>query len=44
MFKLEGIIVGFTDEFYDLVATQAVEQKTGARGLRNNFLPQKDFG
>ena len=35
MFKLEGIIVGFTDEFYDLVATQAVEQKTGARGLRN---------
>ena len=35
MFKLEGIVLGFTDSFYDLVATQAVEQKTGARGLRN---------
>tara|TARA_B100001057_G_scaffold472265_1_gene535388 strand:- start:4371 stop:5600 length:1230 start_codon:yes stop_codon:yes gene_type:complete len=35
MFKLEGIILGFTDSFYELVAVQAVEQKTGARGLRN---------
>ncbi len=35
MFKLEGIIIGFTDAFYELVASKAVEQKTGARGLRN---------
>ena len=35
MFKLEGIVLGFTDSFYELVAAQAVEQKTGARGLRN---------
>ena len=35
MFKLEGIIIGFTDAFYELVASKAVKQKTGARGLRN---------
>ena len=35
MFKLEGIIIGFTDAFYELVASKAVEQKTGARCLRN---------
>lgn len=37
LFKLENIILGFTDNFYDIVATLAVEQKTGARGLRNIF-------
>ena len=35
LFKLENIVIGFTDTFYELVAEQAVEQKTGARGLRN---------
>ena len=35
LFKLENIIIGFTDTFYELVAEQAVDQKTGARGLRN---------
>ena len=35
LYKLENISIGFTDNFYDLVATMAVEQKTGARGLRN---------
>ena len=35
MFKLEGIIIGFTDAFYELVASKALEQKTGATGLRN---------
>jgi ATP-dependent Clp protease ATP-binding subunit ClpX len=35
LFKLENIVLGFTDNFYDVVANIAVEQKTGARGLRN---------
>ena len=35
LFKLENIILGFTDDFYNVVADVAVEQKTGARGLRN---------
>ena len=35
LFKLENISIGFTDNFYDVVATLAVNQKTGARGLRN---------
>ena len=35
LYKLENISVGFTDNFYDIVATMAVDQKTGARGLRN---------
>ena len=35
MFKLEGIIIGFSDAFYELVASKALEQKTGATGLRN---------
>lgn len=35
LFKIENIVIGFTDEFYDVVAGLAVEQKTGARGLRN---------
>jgi len=35
LFKLENIVIGFTDTFYELVAEQAVDQKTGARGLRN---------
>tara|TARA_Y100001937_G_scaffold101028_1_gene138501 strand:- start:2579 stop:3808 length:1230 start_codon:yes stop_codon:yes gene_type:complete len=35
LYKLENISVGFTDNFYNIVATMAVEQKTGARGLRN---------
>lgn len=35
LFKLENIIIGFTDNFYNVVADIAVTQKTGARGLRN---------
>jgi ATP-dependent Clp protease ATP-binding subunit ClpX len=35
LFKLEGIDVGFTDTFYDLVAKEAIKQKTGARGMRS---------
>jgi ATP-dependent Clp protease ATP-binding subunit ClpX len=35
LFKLENIIIGFTDNFYNIVADLAVTQKTGARGLRN---------
>ncbi len=35
LFKLEDIVIGFTDNFYNIVADLAVTQKTGARGLRN---------
>ena len=35
LYKLENISVGFTDNFYEIVAKMAVDQKTGARGLRN---------
>lgn len=35
LYKLEEIEIGFTDEFYELVAEHAIKQKTGARGLRN---------
>ncbi len=35
LYKLEGIELGFTDDFYNLVADDAIKQKTGARGLRN---------
>ena len=35
LFKLENIILGFTDDFYNVVAELAIQQKTGARGLRN---------
>ena len=34
LFKLEGINVGFTDNFYKVVAHESIKLKTGARGIR----------
>ena len=34
LFKLEGINVGFTDNFYKVVAKESIKLKTGARGIR----------
>tara|TARA_B100000963_G_scaffold77671_1_gene65749 strand:+ start:8805 stop:10043 length:1239 start_codon:yes stop_codon:yes gene_type:complete len=35
LFKLEGIDIGFTDNFYKLVSEEAIKLKTGARGIRS---------
>ena len=35
LFKLEGIDIGFTDNFYKLVSQEAIKLKTGARGIRS---------
>ena len=35
LYKLEGISVGFTDNFYKIVSEEAIKLKTGARGIRS---------
>ena len=35
LYKLEGIDVGFTDNFYKIVSEEAIKLKTGARGIRS---------
>ena len=35
LYKLEGINVGFTDNFYKTVSEEAINLKTGARGIRS---------
>jgi len=35
LYKLEGIIIGFTDNFYKTVSEEAIKLKTGARGIRS---------
>ena len=35
LYKLEGIDVGFTDNFYKTVSEEAIKLKTGARGIRS---------
>ena len=35
LYKLEGINVGFTDNFYEIVSAEAIKLKTGARGIRS---------
>ena len=35
LYKLEGIIIGFTDNFYKTVSEEAIKVKTGARGIRS---------
>jgi ATP-dependent Clp protease ATP-binding subunit ClpX len=35
LYKLEGIDVGFTDNFYKIVSKEAIKLKTGARGIRS---------
>lgn len=35
LYKLEGINVGFTDNFYKTVSEEAIKLKTGARGIRS---------
>jgi len=35
LYKLEGIIIGFTDNFYKTVSEEAIKIKTGARGIRS---------
>ena len=35
LYKLEGISVGFTDNFYKTVSEEAIKLKTGARGIRS---------
>ena len=35
LYKLEGINVGFTDNFYKIVSAEAIKLKTGARGIRS---------
>jgi len=35
LYKLEGIEIGFTDNFYKTVSEEAIKLKTGARGIRS---------
>ncbi len=35
LYKLEGIDIGFTDNFYKTVSEEAIKLKTGARGIRS---------
>ena len=35
LYKLEGIEIGFTDNFYKTVSAEAIKLKTGARGIRS---------
>ena len=35
LYKLEGMDVGFTDNFYKTVSEEAIKLKTGARGIRS---------